>query len=295
MPPVNRILDVRAAFAILALFTLVACFVCLGCSSREASSTLSPPVGKGKGSPGSSGTGQALTPGGAAPEVTDPLVLLRFPRAGPDGKDLLPEGWEPYQFKKVPRQTIYDVVIENGAPALRARSESAASAVRRRVGIDPSRYPCIEWEWKIDHPIEGANCLSKEGDDCAARLMILYRYDPASASFPERVKFNAAKSLEGEYPPSAMLVYAWTEEEDRGQILTSPYSDRVKLIPLERGAMRAGAWVTERRNHFEDFELAFGRVPPEIEWVAFLVDTDDTKSKDTAWLKALRFLPPAPR
>jgi hypothetical protein len=241
-----------------------------GCFHSEARLS---DAGSGKPGEGSAGALLAL----AAPD----------PRRG----DLLPEGWEPFQFEKIPRTTVYQVVLEDGAPALKARSESAASALRRKIAVDPAKSPALEWSWKVAHALGKADLTRKDGDDCAARVMILYRYDPAKASFLQRAKFESAKAMHGEYPPSAMLVYAWTGEQKGDEPVTSPYSDRVKVFPVERGASRAGTWVSERRNHLQDYRRAFGEEPPEIEAVAFMVDTDNTGSEATAWLRELKLLP----
>ena len=227
--------------------------------------------------------------GGKADQGEIALLVLAPP--DPRNTSSLPESWEPYQFEKIPRSTAYQVVLEDGAPALKARSESAASAIRRKVTIDPAKSPILEWTWKVAHALEKANITRKDGDDCAARVMILYRHDPAKASLLERAKLESARAMHGEYPPRAMLVYAWTEARETDAAVTSPYSDRIKVFPVERGSSRAGAWTSERRNHFEDYRQAFGEEPPEIEAVAFMVDSDNTGSEATAWLRELRLLP----
>lgn len=233
----------------------------------------------------------ALPTPAMAPVVED---LLSLPAPVGTSKDPLPSGWEPYQFEKIPRRTAYEIVLDSGAPALRAHAESSASALRRKVGVDPVKSPLIEWSWKVERAVEKADCSRKTGDDCAARVMLLYRYDPSRASLLERAKFESMKSLHGEYPPFAMLVYAWTEDRAADDPFTSPYSDRVKVIPVRRGSAQAGKWLLEKRNHLEDFRKAFGEEPTEIDSAALMTDTDNTGSSVTAWYRSLRFASPAP-
>ena len=119
--------------------------------------------------------------------------------------------------------------------------------------------------------------------------MLLYRHDAGRAGVLERARFESAKSISGKYPPFAMLVYAWTESARNEEWITSPYSDRVKVFPIRKGSAKAGEWVTEMRNHLEDFRKAFGAEPTTIEGVALMVDTDDTGTEATAWFRSLRF------
>jgi hypothetical protein len=123
--------------------------------------------------------------------------------------------------------------------------------------------------------------------------MLLYRCDPASLGLIERTQFEAAKQMHGRYPPVAMLVYAWMEDGAPSEPIPSPYSDRVRLIAVRRGAAEAGPWLRERRNHREDFRAAFGRDPGPLEGVALMVDTDNTHGAAEAWFAELRFLPEA--
>ena len=141
----------------------------------------------------------------------------------------------------------------------------------------------------MERSIGEADLARKEKDDAAARVMILYRYDSEKVSLLERAKFDGAKTMRGEYPPHAMLVYAWAQGVEKGAIVTSPYSDRVKIIAVESGASSAGDWVAEKRNHLEDYRRAFGAEPTAIEAVALMVDTDNTCSEATAWFRSLRF------
>ena len=229
------------------------------------------------------------SPGGGSVAI-EVLEFEGVPAAG-----TLPLGWEPYAFRSIARPSIYTAGMEQGRPVLRGDSRAGASALRRRISIDARQYPVIEWSWNVSGSIPGADCTRKETDDCAARILLLYRFEPERASLAERLEFESAKAARGEYPPCAMLVYAWMSSSAPVEAFPSPHSDRVRMIPVERGDARAGTWVTERRDHLADFKKAFDENPPPIESIAFMVDTDDTGLEAMAWLESLRFLPPARR
>lgn len=211
---------------------------------------------------------QVVLSGCTAHQNTDAATaeLLVLPVQPPGQPGGLPAAWEPYQFEKIPRQTHYAVDFNQGRPALRARAESSASALRRQVSIDPAATPIIEWTWNIEHALDGANLGAKAGDDCAARLLLVYE------SLPNRV-----------------LVYVWAGERETNAILTSPYSSRIRLIPVRRGPDGTGQWQSERRNHRDDYRQAFHSEPPRIQYVAWMTDTDNAGGEATAYFGSLRF------
>ena len=51
---------------------------------------------------------------------------------------------------------------------------------------------------------------------------------------------------------------------------------------LQNGNAKAGEWITEKRNIFEDWKLLFGNDdPPEIVSIGFMTDSDGTKTTVT--------------
>ncbi|MBE0621556.1 MAG: DUF3047 domain-containing protein [Burkholderiales bacterium] len=57
----------------------------------------------------------------------------------------LPEGWKSLTFKKVPKQTRYQLVREGETMVVKATSEASASGLIKLVRIDPKEYPIIRW------------------------------------------------------------------------------------------------------------------------------------------------------
>jgi len=52
---------------------------------------------------------------------------------------------------------------------------------------------------------------------------------------------------------------------------------------VESGNEKAGTWVSEERNIFEDYRKMFGEEPPALGGVAIMTDTDDTQDEATAY------------
>jgi hypothetical protein len=55
------------------------------------------------------------------------------------------------------------------------------------------------------------------------------------------------------------------------------------MVAVESGDEKAGTWVTEERNVYEDYRRLFGEEPPMIGAVALMTDTDNTGGEATAY------------
>ena len=104
-------------------------------------------------------------------------------------------------------------------------------------------------------------------------MIVFFEFEPERASRIDRIKYRAAKIIYGAYPPHSGIAYIWNSAEQPAQPLTSPYSARIKVIPVENGASRQGSWRTEERNVYEDYRTVFETEPPPIQSVATMTDT----------------------
>jgi len=200
-----------------------------------------------------------------------------------DKGDQPPDEWEVLFFDKIPEHTRYDRVKDEGNVVIRAQSQSSASGLVRRIEIDPSQYPIIEWRWKVDGILKKGDARHKAGDDYAARIYLTFSYDPSLLSFGERVKYKAVKLLRGEYPPSAVLNYIWANKVPINTLIPSPYTKRSMMVAVQSGERQARQWIREERNILLDFREAFNAEPPMITGVAIMTDSDNTGESATAW------------
>lgn len=206
----------------------------------------------------------------------------------------LPPGWEPLTFDRIDRHTRYTPVRENGITVIRADSQNASSGLVRKMTIDPAEYPVVRWRWKIENTLPGGNVREKSGDDYPARLYITFAYDPDRLSFFERTRYNAARLLYGEYPPTGAISYIWASNAPAGTMVPNPYTDKVMMFAVKSGTEKAGEWITETRNVYADYQRAFGEKPPEISGVAIMTDTDNTGGSATAFYGNIEFLKQIP-
>jgi hypothetical protein len=169
--------------------------------------------------------------------VSESLVLGNF-SAG----DL--SGWKPKVFQG---ETSYTLVADGERRVLKAESNGAASGLF----------------WKIGGTIPNGNERTKEGDDYAARVYVV---------FP-RTLFWRTKAIN----------YIWANKLPKGESLPNAFTSNAMMVAVESGDGKAGTWVTEERNLYEDYRRLFGEEPPEIGAVALMTDTDNTGGKAVAY------------
>ena len=217
-----------------------------------------------------------------------PLLEVAKFSAGQAGPSL-PEGWKPLTFKKVPKQTAYEMVKDGDVVVVRAVSQASASGLTREVKVDPKEYPIIQWRWKVENLLKHSDVARKDGDDYPARLYITFEYDPDKVSFGRKLKFKAGQAIFGDIPIGA-LNYIWETNAPVGAILDNAYTDFAKMVVVESGPQKVGQWVDEARNIYEDYKKAFGEDPPMINGVAIMSDTDNTKETAIAYYGDIQFV-----
>jgi len=195
----------------------------------------------------------------------------------------IPSNWKPLTFKKIERHTTYSLVKDGETIVVKAVSEASASGLTREIQIDPKEYPIVQWRWKVENILKKGNVRLKEGDDYPARLYITFEYDSSKLNFFEKVKYEAARLLYGQYPPTAAINYIWESKVPVATFVPNPFTDRVMMIVLESGSDKLNQWVNEERNLYEDFKKAFGYEPPMISGVAIMTDTDNTGESAIAY------------
>lgn len=188
---------------------------------------------------------------------------LRVPRIFSFNTQVELSEWEEKIFQG---RVLYVVKKEKKNGYLVAFSRRAASGIFHRLVFNPVRDPMVSWKWKVvefpqkQRDIAGSTWI--EQDDYAARFYVI---------FPS-LFFTRMKSLE----------YVWDLDLPEGTVLTSPYSENIKIIVAESGKANLGKWVFEERNVYEDFKMAFGRPPGKVGAIAIMTDADNTISNAEA-------------
>lgn len=170
------------------------------------------------------------------------------------------KGWESKNFKGT---TEYRIVQEDGRTVLKAHAKGAASGLTKKLKFSPQSYRYLKWNWKVAGTITGGNEKTKQGDDYAARLYVV---------FPGRFFWQMRA-----------LNYIWANKLPKGEFVPNAFTSNAMLLAVESGPSKAGQWVSEERDILADYRRVFGEDPPDAGAIAIMTDTDNTGAEATAW------------
>lgn len=193
--------------------------------------------------------------------------------------------WEPLVFPKIKNHSIYTMGNVGGRSFLKTESQASASAIVYKKTFNVYEYPRMRWRWKVENVYTRGNPRDKSGDDYPIRIYVMFHYDPQKADIMEKVSYGIAKAFYGKYPPHSTMNYVWTGNELPDRIITSPYTDKAKMIILEQGQNKVGNWVEETVNILDDYRKAFGKEPPATAGIAIMNDSDNTGEKAISYVE----------
>lgn len=190
----------------------------------------------------------------------------------------IPKSWKELVFGSIDEHTSYSLVKDNNIKVIKAESNESASGLTKTIQFNPKEYPYLSWRWKVNKAISGTDVTSKSGDDYAARIYIMFDYDLKDLSEDEQSSISWYKFFNGKLPPLATLNYIWANEMSIGRIVSSPYTQRVKMVTVRNKDSALQQWHVEERNIYEDYKNAFGEEPKDVISVAIMTDTDNTNA-----------------
>lgn len=188
-------------------------------------------------------------------------------------------GWKHVPLSKLKKDTVYAVEQDAGTPILRATAKGAASAFVHLSPHDPARAPVLEWRWRADALVEGADNTEPKKEDAPVRVIVGFDGDKSTLPDPEQRRFAIAKKAAGKDLPYATLMYIWEPRQPVGTVIPSAHTSQVKMIVAESGPSALGAWRDYRRDLVADYTRAFGAAPGRIVAIAVMTDTDNTGGK----------------
>ncbi|MBN1545225.1 MAG: DUF3047 domain-containing protein [Syntrophaceae bacterium] len=196
------------------------------------------------------------------------------------------DNWRPVFFPKIKQHSTYHVETHGGISVLKTESRASASALVYKKTFPVYEYPDIRWQWRVMNIYQKGNTRTKAGDDYPLRVYILFQYDPEKAGLVDRIKYGIAKRLYGEYPPQSALNYIWaSRREERGLIVTNPFSSETKMIVLQEGIEKVGTWQEEQVNVLDDYRKAFGTNPPAVGTIGVMNDSDNTGESAVSYIR----------
>ena len=169
-------------------------------------------------------------------------------------------GWQTQSFQGT---TDYRIVEDAGRTVLQAHAQNAASGLTRELTFDPQVHRYLTWRWKVAGTISGGDEKSKQGDDYAARIYVV---------FPGRFFWQ-----------TRALNYIWANQLPRGEFIPNAFTANAVMIAVQSGPAGVGEWHQEERDILADYRRAFGDDPPKAGAIAIMTDTDNTGGAAMAW------------
>jgi hypothetical protein len=217
---------------------------------------------------------------GNAAEAVHPLP----PFTSPD--------WQPFSFGNIERHTRYEPV-EGEADWLRADSECGASArIVKLADFDLAKAPFLHWRWKVDRALSIEDERAKPGDDFAARVYVMFRFQPEKASLFQRMRHQVRVLAYDVEPPGTALSLVWSSRQPEGASWKSPYSDESAMQVVASGATReTGTWYNESVDIVSAYRKAFGTSHPPLLALGVMTDADNSCGRAIAGFAEFRFSP----
>tara|TARA_E500000178_G_scaffold60727_1_gene57332 strand:- start:1156 stop:1806 length:651 start_codon:yes stop_codon:yes gene_type:complete len=167
-------------------------------------------------------------------------------------------------------KTIYTVGSNENGNFLKAVADNAASGLGKEVKIDLNKTPFINITWKIEKGLPGIKEDTKKGHDFAARVFV--------------VKKTGATPLS-----NRAINYVFSSNIDVGLNWPSPYTKKSIDNVLATTKDNLNKWITVKANVKEDFKKFHNLNLDELDGLAIMSDTDNSKMKSVAYYQNIYF------
>ncbi len=167
-------------------------------------------------------------------------------------------------------KTIYTIGSNENGNFLKAVADNAASGLGKEVKIDLNKTPFINITWKIEKDLPGIKENTKKGHDFAARVFA--------------VKKTGATPLS-----NRAINYVFSSNSEVGFSSPSPYTKKSIDNVLASTKKNLDEWVTVKANVKEDFKRFHDLDVNELDGLAIMSDTDNSKMKAIAYYQNIYF------
>ncbi len=168
------------------------------------------------------------------------------------------------------KKTVYILGSNENGNYLKAIADNAASGLGKEVKIDLKKTPFINITWKIEKDLAGIKEDTKKGHDFAARVF-------------------AVKKI-GVTPLSNRAInYVFSSNNEIGFNSPSPYTKKSIDNVLSTTTENLNEWVTVKANVKEDFKKFHNLEVNELDGLAIMSDTDNSKMKAIAYYQNIYF------
>ena len=172
--------------------------------------------------------------------------------------------------RKVKGETSWKLGSNENGNYIRAEAEGVGSGLGKEVSIDLNKTPIINITWKIEKDLSGIIENSKKGHDFAARVFVVKKTGSTALS-------NRAVN------------YVYSSNSEIGEYWRSPYTKKSIDYVLSTTKQNLNEWVTVKANVKEHFKLLHDLDLNELNGIAIMTDTDNSKLKAISYYQNIYF------
>ena len=174
------------------------------------------------------------------------------------------------EVRKVKGKTTYTLGSNENGNYLKAEAEGKASGLGKEIKINLLKTPFINITWKVEKDLSGIIENSKKGHDYAARVFV--------------VKKTGITALS-----KKAINYVFSSNNFVGENWPSPYTKKSIDYVLSTTKEHHNQWITVKANVREHFKKFHDIDIKELNGVAIMTDTDDSKLKAISYYQNIYF------
>ena len=167
-------------------------------------------------------------------------------------------------------KTLYSIGSNENGNFLKAIADNAASGLGKKIKIDLNKTPFINITWKVEKDLPDIKENSKKGHDFAARVFV--------------IKKTGATPLS-----NRAINYVFSSNNVKGFNSPSPYTKKSIDNVLATTKENLNEWVTVKANVKEDFKKFHNLDVNELDGLAIMSDTDNSKMKAVSYFQNIYF------
>ena len=184
--------------------------------------------------------------------------------------DFTEEEFKILKVKKVKGETTWTLGSNENGNYIRAEAEGKASGLGKEIKIDLLKTPFINITWKVEKNLLGIIENSKKGHDYAARVFV--------------IKKTGATALS-----NRAINYVFSSNNSINDNWPSPYTKKSIDYVLSTTKDYNNEWVTVKANVREQFKKLHNLDVKELNGLAIMTDTDNSKMKAISYYQNIYF------